>query len=444
MNTPIYDFVQNYIGKNPVRAHMPGHKGYCPDNCGFSCAYAYDITEIAGADALFEADGIIAQSEANAAKLFGTAKTLYSAGGSTLCIPAMLALACKSGDTVVAVRNAHRAFINACVLLDLDVEWVYPVYENGSVISGTVSPESIEAAVLSAGSPACVYITSPDYLGRTADIKAISDICKKHSVPLIVDNAHGAHLAFLEENIHPIALGADMCCDSAHKTLPVLTGGAYLHIGSEKYSARAKDCMALFASTSPSYLILQSLDLCNAYLDRYFKQALADTARKINLLKEKLLDVYTICKSEPLKLTVYTLPNGLYGFELADILRKNGIECEYADNTHVVMMLSPFSTNHDFDRIYQALIGITAFKPAIPAPPADFPIMKKAMSLRSAALAESEAVPIEKSIGRICSKTATVCPPCIAAAVSGEIISPECINIFKRYSISIVNVVKCI
>ena len=176
---------------------MPGHKGYCPDNCGFSCAYAYDITEIAGADALFEADGIIAQSEANAAKLFGTAKTLYSAGGSTLCIQAMLALTCKSGDTVVAVRNAHRAFINACVLLDLDVEWVYPVYENGSVISGTVSPESIEAAVLSAGSPACVYITSPDYLGRTADIKAISDICKSIPFHLLSTTLTAHTLLFL-------------------------------------------------------------------------------------------------------------------------------------------------------------------------------------------------------------------------------------------------------
>ena len=125
-------------------------------------------------------------------------------------------------------------------------------------------------------------------------------------------------------------------------------------ISAGKYSARAKDCMALFASTSPSYLILQSLDLCNAYLDRYFKQALADTARKINLLKEKLLDVYTICKSEPLKLTVYTLPNGLYGFELADILRKNGIECEYADNTHGYDAF-PLYTNHDFDQFIRLL-----------------------------------------------------------------------------------------
>lgn len=256
MNTPIYDFVHKYAQSGTVRAHMPGHKGVVRGD-GISAVYPYDITEIKGADALFEADGIIAQSEKNAATLFGTDGTFYSAGGSTLCIQAMLAAVCRHGDRICAARNSHKALLNSCILLGLDVDWIYPEFRDGSVIGGSITAAGVENVLKKSQSPACVYITSPDYLGNIADIKGIAQVCRRYDVPLLVDNAHGAHLAFLDENIHPIALGADMCCDSAHKTLPVLTGGAYLHTASSKYTDRIKECMSLFGSSSPSYLILQ-------------------------------------------------------------------------------------------------------------------------------------------------------------------------------------------
>lgn len=445
MKTPVSDFVNEYADKNMVRAHMPGHKGVAPLNCSFGNAYKYDITEIKGADALFECDGIIAESEHNTAKLFGTKRTLYSAGGSTLCIQTMLALTCKSGDTVIATRNAHRSFINTCALLDLSPVWVYPEYENGSVVSGTITKEGIENAILSCSykniSASAVYITSPDYLGKIADVKGIAEVCHKYDVPLLVDNAHGAHLAFLETNQHPSVMGADICCDSAHKSLPVLTGGAYLHIMNDKYIEKAKDCMALFASTSPSYLILQSLDLCCDYLDTRFRKELSFTVKRLDKLKDNIKGIYNVCETEPLKLTLYTLPYGYYGYDFADIMRQYGIECEYADTSHIVMMFSTSTDENDFARVETALKSIEK-KSAIPLSCVDFPVLEQAVSVRTAMLSDSETVSIENAVGRICAKSATVCPPCIPVAVSGEVINKKCINIFKNYSILEVNVLK--
>ena len=228
MNAPVNKFVREYAKSGIARFHMPGHKGQ-----KFHGLEALDITEIKGADYLFEAEGIIAQSEAKMAEAYGSRRTFYSAEGSSLCIKAMLGIVCRSGQgkkiTVAAPRNVHKAFINACILLDIDVEWIYPKGEFTSICAGSVTPEEVEK-VLAETEVDCVYVTSPDYLGDLSDIKGMSEVCRKYGVPLLCDNAHGAYLKFLPESLHPMDLGADMCCDSAHKTLPCYTGGAMLHI----------------------------------------------------------------------------------------------------------------------------------------------------------------------------------------------------------------------
>lgn len=230
MDAPIVDFVSKYAKANRIRFHMPGHKG--KKVLGFE---KLDITEIDGADELFAPEGIIAQSLANASYIFGC-PTFYSAEGSTLCIQAMIYLIASYARSssrqpfILAARNAHRSFVNAAALTSADVVWVYPDSAS-AYYSGVLSAFEVEHAIMKCErKPDAFYITSPDYLGNIADILSISAVCRKHGVLLIVDNAHGAYLKFLPESMHPIDLGADMCCDSAHKTLPVITGGAYLHI----------------------------------------------------------------------------------------------------------------------------------------------------------------------------------------------------------------------
>ena len=230
------------------RFHMPGHKG--ESALGFE---AFDLTEIEGADDLYAAHGIIAKSEENATALFGTAHTFYSTEGATHAIKAMLALATAGVEQprILAARNAHKAFLYGCGLLDIDVAWLYDT-DTTHLCRCTITPEMLQKALDGAENTyVAVYVTSPDYLGNVQDIEALATVCHAHNIPLLVDNAHGAYLAFCSPSRHPIALGADLCADSAHKTLPVLTGGAYLHIAprAARFAHEARRALSLFGSS---------------------------------------------------------------------------------------------------------------------------------------------------------------------------------------------------
>lgn len=441
MKTPIYDFLTEYNNSDTLRCHMPGHKGKSPDGA-MQELYGLDITEIKGADSLFEADGIIAQSERNMSSLYGSAATVYSAGGSTLCIQAMLAIMKQEGRTVFAVRNVHRAFLNAAALLGIDVEWIMPEY-SGGILSGSIDAEKVREA-LSGAENAALYVTSPDYTGKTADIAALAEVCHSLGARLIVDNAHGAHLVFFEKNIHPIALGADLCCDSAHKMLPAFTGAAMLHTSRKEYADRLKGAMGLFGSTSPSYLIMASLDLCTKYISEQIREDLRENVKLCKQLREHFSGKLIFAEGEPLHITVKAYESGYDGIEIAEFLRSKGIECEYADSELVVLLMSPMSKIGDYDRLESALDeAVGSLKKCGQREELEFKMKlpKKAMSIREAVFSPSEETDIENAEGRICGAVNVPCPPAVPIAASGEIIDRECINMFKRYGIKTVNTV---
>ncbi len=446
MKTPICDFVTEYKKSGKLRLHMPGHKG--KDFLGIESS---DITEIDGADVLYNANGIIRESEENAAKLFGTAKTLYSAEGSSLSIRAMLYLATlyakENGrkPIIAAGRNAHRVFMTAAALLDFEIAWIYPP-KSESIISCDILPEYLDAFLSDmAEKPVAVYITSPDYLGNVSDIKGISRICKKHGVLLLVDNAHGAYLGFLSENIHPISLGADICCDSAHKTLPVLTGGAYLHISENAprmMSDYAENAMSFFASTSPSYIIMQSLDMANKYIADGYPEKLEKTANAVNKLKKRLSDYgFELIGNEPMKLTLSPKSMGYTGEEIAGILSENGIECEFSDPDFAVMMFTPEIGNDEIELIGNILISIEK-KEAITEKPPVLSMPETAMTVRKAVFSASEEICVSGCKGRILASSAVSCPPAIPITVCGEIIDENAIKCFEYYGIKSCRVVK--
>ncbi len=517
MQTPIFDFVQQYQQGGTARFHMPGHKG-----CSFLGPEGLDITEIAGADNLQspEAGGVIAQSEVNATALFGTAATYYSAGGSSACISAMLYLAKLAAPAarkghILAGRNAHKVFIQACALLDVQPTWLYPAPQDAQgLCSCVITPAALADALVAqqAGDalPMAVYITSPDYLGNLADVAGLAAVCAQYGVPLLVDNAHGAYLKFLQPSQHPIDLGAAICCDSAHKTLPVLTGGAYLQIGQATLSAffctHAKAALSLFSSTSPSYLILQSLDLCNAYLAGAYPTALADCIAAADALHARLrVAGYAICESEPLKLVldcrgvqflINTPPNdapcgntagegfpcsqGAHqrfcgGERLADYLRTQGIEPEFADPDFLVCMFTPQNTPQDFATLERALcalvvracanatyaegIGTGAVANGAQLPrditkrsggcaedvPRFEPIApprQTSHTLRQALFSTGQEIAVENAVGKTCRLATVSCPPAIPIVVGGEVITPADVALFQYYGIETVEIIK--
>lgn len=439
MTTPIVDFLCSYEKNISSRLHMPGHKGKCSIN-PLAASYLMDITEVKGADSLYEAEGIIHESEKNAAEVFSVKHTFYSAGGSTLGIQTMLSVVVGEKGKIIAARNAHRAFVNTCSLIDADVIWV--TGENADVISSSVTPYDIEKALSEEKDADAVYITSPDYYGRIADIKGISEVCRKYNVPLIVDNAHGSHLAFLEENLHPIALGADICCDSAHKTLPVLTGGGYIHTNNEKYASLIKEKQSLYGSSSPSYLILASLDCCNFTLFESGRELMKYQSENMKKLKDRLSPAWSFIGDDILHLTVEAYKAGLSGEALAERLRESGIECEYADEYYVTFLFSVINDEEDYDFLAEAMEKIIQPRILIRKDETPFVLPKKAMSIREATFVESEKISVDNAEGRICAHNITHCPPCIPIVVAGEIIDKNSVNILKRYSISEINVVK--
>ncbi len=298
----------------------------------------------------------------------------------------------------------------------------------------------------------------------------------------MVDNAHGAYLRFLRPSRHPLDLGADLCCDSAHKTLPVLTGGAYLHIAKTapaSLAENAKEALALFGSTSPSYLTLSSLDRFNGETD--YPARLAETVERLAELRRRLESAgWALADSDPLRLTIRA-PRGSTGGEIAERLRQGGVECEYADPEFLVLMATPENTPEDLRLTIRAPRGstggeiaerlrqggveceyadpeflvlmatpentpedlsrvVTALGPA-PAPPAvpeKLPLSrgKQVCSIRQALFAPRETIPARESLGRICGALTVSCPPAIPIAVSGEEITPEAAALFVRYGVA--------
>lgn len=425
INTPICNFLEKYAMDNRLRLHMPGHNGEFP----------HDITEVFGADSLYDTDtsgGIIAASEMFAAGLFGAKRTCYSCGGSTLAIQTGLALLKARGcKTVAASRYSHRSFANACAMLGLNIKWLYP----DEYLSADIKYDS--RALVGADA---LFITNIDYYGGTW--KFVNP-----NIPVLVDNAHGAYLKFIDkrqfgmEYLHPLELGFPlMSAESAHKTLPVLTGGAYLHFTDGVDYSRAKEFMSAFGSSSPSYLIMESLDRFNGLIAQNV-QMINNACEAVQSLKQDLeMCGVPMRKSDPLRITINARECGLSGAEYAAMLRANGVECEMADDNYVVLMFSGATTLEDCERAEMAVKFVLG---RTPQPLVKYPHIKavQGMPMQEAMFKPRKYVPIEAARGEICAEIRSVCPPGIPLIYPGEIIDHTTAEILKARGVNKIHIV---
>ena len=449
MNSPILNAITEHNKKGLSAFHMPGHKGTASCLAPLAEALKLDITEIPDTGSLFDGEGATAEAERLAAELFGTAGSFMSAGGCTLGIQAMLRLAAPEGGKIICGRVIHRSASNAMALLDITPVWVMPDSSAGEGYAGRITAPAIAAALAGNPDAKAVYITTPDYFGVMSDIKAISREAEKYGVPVLVDNAHGAHLKFTGDAMSPTERGAAMSADSAHKTLPVLTGGAWLNIADEKYLLQARAALALFGSTSPSYLTMLSLDLCRGWLADNGAAELQNLAEKVLELKEYANELGISQPSgecDPLRLSFNTSINGLPGAQAGKIMREFGIEPEYAGPGGVILIPSPFNSQTDLARLKPALrelaANMTARRNGGGAVDPAHILPEAVLTPRQALMSEKICVPVIKSAGRTAVQAVCPCPPAIPAALPGERITEPVIELLSEYGIINITVVK--
>ena len=417
--------------------HMPGHKRNPLWTEGLLEA---DITEIAGADNLHAPDGVIKDAEKRASACFGTTATLMLTGGSTVGVLASISAVCNTGDRIIIARNCHKSVFNAVRMHSLDVSFVFPQIEHLLGCYGRVEPWHIADQMDKSGAK-IVVVTSPTYEGVVSDIKAIAHEVHLRDGILIVDSAHGAHLGF-SDYFPPSArhLGADIVIESAHKTLPCLTGGAYLHICTDSVRKGAvQQAVGTYLTSSPPYPILCSLDrfvsfegkdkLFNAYvkkLDDFYSKSASLGCLKI------------VKTCDPSKIVISCSGANINGFELKDkLLMKYGIELEMAMPGYALAMTSVADTQEGFNRLLCALKEISSGlapteKKRTPPPP----MPKTRRSLTQRLPFACCLLPLGRAVGRVSCDSIFAYPPGSPIIAPGEEITEEVIEYLNILSAS--------
>ncbi len=434
----LFDALRAYLCSDPVRLHTPGHKGVLP--YPLAEAARWDLTELPGTDSLYEADGCLRALEDRFAALYGAGRSLLSAGGATLCVQTMLAL-CGNGP-VVCGRDIHTSALNAMGLLGISPVWI-PCAREAHGIPLPPSPDEARTALRrqreSGRAASALYVTSPNYYGVLADINGLAAAAHESGALLLVDNAHGAHLPFLPGGLHPLRRGADICCDSLHKTLPALTGAALLHLRPGfPDMERAKVCMSWFGSSSPSYLILLSCDLLLSALENGLPAALEEAAAHAAALRKRLGD-WALPGGDPMRLTLPLAGSALRSDTLYALLTESGLEPEMCNALGAVLLCAPQT---DFSCLASFADRLCALPLSSPPALPPLPLPRAVAAVREAMLAPSETVPLLDAEGRTAASVIARCPPGVPLVMPGELLDKPTIFFLKSTGISVINVVK--
>ena len=350
----LYDELRAYCSSDAYPHHMPGHKrrlGQMED------PFTFDITEIDGFDNLHHAEGILKEAQQRAASFYGSSETCFLVNGSTCGILSAIG-ACAPSGRILMSRNSHKAAYHAVFVNRLEPVYLYPEYDE---INGPITVEAVETALEQYPDIRAVYITSPTYDGVVSDVKKIAGVAHEHGIPLIVDEAHGAHFG-----MHPIfpessvKLGADIVIHSIHKTLPSLTQTALLHVnGSLVDRRRLRKMLGIYQSSSPSYVLMSSMDQCIRLLEEKGQELFEAFAQNLNFFYEEIGDLSAlkiIRTDDPSKIIISGKNTGLTGQEISQELReKYHLELEMGEVGYALALTSIGDTREGFERLARAL-----------------------------------------------------------------------------------------
>lgn len=424
MNTPVINAINKNAKDRKTRLCMPGHKG--KTKCGklFSSAF-FDITELDYSDNLLFSESCIAESERLTARAVGAFRTFYLTTGSTTGnLISALAVA-MDGQDVLVERSSHNSVFNAIGLAGLNPHFVENEISDG--IPMPLRLQDVEKAYREGIT--ALFLTSPNYFGNVAELEKICDFAHDRGMAVVCDSAHGAHFAFSDKLPKPSHAYADITVASAHKTLPVYTGGAYIHLSSDVYAERIERIRRVVHTTSPSYLVTCTMDYAQAVMSKKGEEAYDKLFGAINRLKtrsrikvEKTDDFSRICLISR------------SGEELLETLKSNGIECEFAYGNRCVCIASPFDIKA-VNKLASVLARLESS--AVTMENMSRPVTTTAIPYREAFNAMGEYVAIEDAVGRVSASLIGLYPPAIPLVVYGEMITEETVQLIKRFPKSV-------
>lgn len=426
MKLHIYGAMKSYKSLRPLRMHMPGHKAHRSMLAYFKDA-AKDITELSFSDCLESPDGVIARAEQDVAEILGAAKSHILTDGSTAGVYALVYLAKKRGGRLAIARNSHKSVYNACAVLGVE-PYLLKTNERDGVLLPPAAADMEEA--FKRENIGAVLVTSPDYFGNVADLAALSRVCRRYGKLLLADGAHGAALRFDADEKESYAGNfADAWVDGAHKTLPTLTQGAILNLRDEALEEDAEDALNLFRTTSPSYLVMASVEYGVKFMQEK-GAALTDALRRqLNFIRAKLKKrgIAFYEHSHTLTLAIDFSAAGIPAAAALEELSRRKVFAELENGRYVLFYLSPLTPPSSLGRLYRAIASVWRMRSLRTGKVQDTSYVsgvKRFAYLTALSLAH-EYVPLEECVGRIAARCAGVTPPCYPVVVAGEQITPQ-------------------
>lgn len=406
--------------------HMPGHKRNKKFNIIGS---EIDITEITGFDNLHNPEDILLDLQNRYTKLYHSEKSIISVNGSTACVLSAISSVCSNGDTIIIARNCHKSVYNACFMNRLNVKYIVPEYDKEFDCFTKITQEKINQAVKDNPDAKAIVITSPTYEGIVSNIKA--------DIPLIIDAAHGAHFGFY--NKFPDFQKGDIVINSLHKTLPCLTSSAVVNIYNKKYAEKVKQYMDIFETSSPSYIILASIEQCADYLeDNESNKDFANLCKMLETFRKKtdrLSNIKLFASDDISRLSIKA--HNLSGYELGDILRnKYKIEAEMCSQKYITLICTAGDTAQGFEKLYDALEEVNSIKNSDnkykQTEYDNYSSILPAVNCQTWEIENTEAVPIQNSIGKVCAEYIYQYPPGIPIIVPGEIMNEQIVSAIRQ------------
>jgi len=454
--TPLLDAIKKYIEDSHAAFYTPGHKQgkgvsqKMRDLLGDQ-VFKADLTELANLDNLSAPEGVIKEAQALAAAAFGASESWFLVNGSTAGIITAILATCGDGEKIILPRNVHKSAISGLILAGAIPVFVQPEYDSILDIAHSITPEAVVNALQEHPDAKAVIMVYPTYYGVCGNVEAIANLAHQYNIPLLVDEAHGPHFAF-HPDLPPAALtkGADLTVQSIHKVLSGLTQSAILHVQGDRIDRdRITKALQLVQSTSPSYLLLASLDAARQQMALYGKELMAQTLQLAEIARKEISQIpqLSVLKLYPsagfvnldrTRLTVIVSHLGLTGFATEDLLTQQGVIAEFSSEKHLTFIISLGNTQTDIEKLVQSFQKLAQEHQGKNLP-ANLPKTMYNMQVffenqtpkispRQAFFAATETLPIKLAVARICAEVICPYPPGIPVLMPGEVITPDALE----------------